>query len=313
MSRTASNESTPDARQGRSDFDPSRAWDEGGAEDVPTLDVSYFPGCSGHSTGREYEQSARIVCAALEIQLHEIEDWSCCGATSAHATDEELAVALGARNLCLAEAQGLAHVVTPCAACFSRLKHAQAHIEEHGSPLGLPDVTGSARVVHLLDLLADPGRLLMLERLRSTDLGALAVVPYYGCLITRPPAITGSGSPENPTSMDLILERIGVQVKRWPYKTRCCGSSLAMTRSDLVEKLCTTLVSMAVRAGAEAIVAACPLCFVNLDTRQRGERAVPIFYFTELMALSMGLDGARKTLRMHHVSPVAVLESKGVM
>lgn len=315
MTRAVSNESSPEAKSAVSGpaHIPSHEGEKGAAGDAAALAVSYFPGCSGHGTGLEYDLSSRSVCAALDIELREIEDWNCCGASSAHATDEELAVALGARNLGLAEAQGLAQVVTPCAACYSRLKHSQVHLEAHGTPLGLDEVKGTTQVVHLLELLAEPARLERLEELRFTELGKLAVVTYYGCLITRPPGVTGAKDPENPTSMDRILEQIGVQVKRWPYKTRCCGTSLAMTRSDLVEELCTLLADMAVRASADAIVTACPLCFVNLDTRQRAERQVPIFYFTELMALFMDLDGARKTLRMHHVSPVALLRSKGVM
>ena len=116
------------------------------------LPVSYFPGCSGHGTGTEYDRSARQVCQALGLELLELEDWNCCGATSAHATDAQLAVALGARNLGLAEALEPDAVVTPCAACFSRLKHAQHHLLEHGTPLGLPEVKGRVQVLHLLDL-----------------------------------------------------------------------------------------------------------------------------------------------------------------
>jgi len=280
---------------------------------VADTSLSYFPGCSGHGTGIEYDRSARQVCTALGLELEEIQDSNCCGATSAHALDDELAVALGARNLGLAEAMGAERFVTPCAACFSRMKHSQVHLSKHGTPLGLPEVQGRTEVVHLLELLSEGTRLDRLEEQRFTGLDKLEVVCYYGCLITRPPEITGARDPENPKSMDRILERMGATVKPWPYKTRCCGTSLAMTRSDLVEELCTELSEMASRAGAEAIVTACPLCFVNLDTRQQGEQRVPIFYFTELMALYMDLDGAHKTLRMHQVSPVALLESKGVV
>jgi heterodisulfide reductase subunit B len=275
--------------------------------------VSYFPGCSGHGTGVEYDRSTRQVCQALGIELREIDDWNCCGATSAHATDAELATALCARNLSLAEAQGLDTLVTPCAACFNRLKHSQVHLEEHGTPLGLPEVTGSARVLHILDLLSQPERLERLEARRFNELHKLEVVTYYGCLITRPPEVTGAKDPENPTTMDRILSQMDIKVQRWPYKTRCCGTSLAMTRTEVVVDLCTELANMAARAGAEAIVTACPLCFVNLDTRQRGETPMPIFYFTELMALFMDLDGARRTVRKHQISPVPLLKSKGVM
>jgi heterodisulfide reductase subunit B len=275
--------------------------------------VSFYPGCSSHSTGIEYDVSARSVCGALDIELQEIEDWNCCGATSAHALDEELSLALGARNLSIAESAGPEEVVTPCAACFSRLRYAAAHIREHGTPIGLPDVKGTARVVHLLDLLATPERLDALERKAFNELGGLSAVCYYGCLTVRPPDITRHPDPENPKSMDRLLERMGVEVRSWPYKTRCCGTSLAMTRTDIVVKLCDDIVGMARRAGADAIVTACPLCFVNIDTRQSEDEPLPVLYFTELMALYMDLDGWQRTLRRHKVSPMRLLRSKGVL
>ena len=282
-------------------------------QDTPRR-ISYFPGCSSHGTGVEYEISARKVCEALGIELREIEDWNCCGATSAHALDPELSLSLGARNLGLAEELGLDELVTPCAACFSRLRHAAKHIEEHGTPIGLPEVTGSAKVLHLLDVLATEERLEALGRKIFTELKGLRVVPYYGCLTVRPADVTGAVDPENPTSMDRLLERMGVEVRRWPYKTRCCGTSLAMTRTDVVETLVDGIVAMARRAEAEALVTACPLCFVNLDTRQSGgDEPMPVLYFTELMALYMDLDGCRKTLRRHAISPVRLLRSKGIV
>ena len=280
--------------------------------EATTLSLSYYPGCCKHGTGIEYDESTRSVCRALGIDLREVEDWNCCGATSAHALDPDLAVALGARNLALVERDGLGKVVVPCAACFSRLRHAAAHVADHGTPIGLPEVHGTAAILHLLDLLATPERLAEIASLVRTDLSALRAVPYYGCLIVRPPSVTGCSEPENPSSMDRLLAAAGVEVRSWPYKTRCCGTSLAMTRTEVVEALCTELAAMARRAGAEVLVVACPLCFVNLDSRQRSEAQMPVLYFTELLALAMGLEGSRATLWRHGVSPKRLLAAKGI-
>ncbi len=275
--------------------------------------ISYYPGCSSHGTGIEYDASTRKVCAALGLDLQDIEDWNCCGATSAHAMDEKLSLSLGARNLGIAEKMGAEVVVTPCAACFSRLKHAANHVAEHGTPIGLPEVTSTTRVMHILDLLATEDRLDQLEKKAFTELHRLKVVTYYGCLTVRPPDVTGHKNPENPRSMDRILERMGVEVRSWPYKTKCCGTSLAMTRADVVETLCDDISAMARRAEADAIVTACPLCFVNIDTRQTSEDQVPVLYFTEVMALFMDLDGCRRTLKRHQISPVKLLKERGVL
>jgi heterodisulfide reductase subunit B len=254
-----------------------------------------------------------MVCDALGIELREIDDWNCCGATSAHAIDEELAKALGVRNLIQAEKVGLSKIVVPCAACFNRLRHASVRLDAEGPPQGFDGFESSAEVIHLLELLSSEARLEQLEARRFNELHQLKVVCYYGCLIVRPPEVTGAKDPENPTSMDTIMARMGISVVSWPYKTRCCGSSMSMTRTETAERLCTELADMAVRAGADAIVTACPLCFVNLDTRQRRSAPLPIFYFTELMAIFMDLAGAKAMVRRHQVSPVPLLREKGIM
>ena len=279
----------------------------------PRTAVSFFPGCSAHGTGVEYAASARSVCAALGIDLLEIPDWSCCGSTSAHALDHDLGLALAARNLAIAEKAGLEELVTPCPACFARLRGAAAQIASDGPPTSSPEVRGTVRVAHLLDLIAAPPRLAALETRVGVDLGSLRVVPYYGCLAVRPPALTGCSDPENPTTMDTILGRVGADVASWPWKTRCCGSSLALTRTEIVTELTTEIVAMARRAGADIIVTACPLCFVNLDTRQSAKPRLPVMYFTELLAIAMGLEGSRRSMKRHLISPERVLADRGLL
>jgi len=169
-------------------------------------------------------------------------------------------------------------------------------------------------VLHLLDVLATPETLDALEVWPgAASLGGLRAVCYYGCLTVRPPRLTGADSPENPTSMDRLLGAMGVDVCQWPSKTECCGSSLSLTRTELVVDATTEIADTAKRAGAEVMVTACPLCFVNLDMRQSAGVPVPVMYFTELMALYMGLPGAHRTLRHHQVSPVGPLRARGVV
>lgn len=283
-------------------------------EDAAKKRVSYFPGCSCHGTGIEYDLSSRDVCAALGVELAELEDWNCCGTSSAHAVEARLSIALCARNFRLARDQGQETVVTPCAACFSRLKHAAVHIRDHGAPEGMPDLVEAPEVLHLLDVLTLPE---VLEAMESwpgrRPLSGLKAVCYYGCLTVRPPGVTGAPCPENPTTMDRLLTLMGAEVLAWPSKTECCGSSLSLTRSDLVVSAVTGIAEMAARAGAEVMVTACPLCFVNVDTRQAGPRPVPVMYFTELMAFYLGLPAARRTLWRHQVSPTSALRARGVV
>jgi heterodisulfide reductase subunit B len=280
------------------------------------LKVSYYPGCTLKGTAKEFDESTSEVCKALDIELVEIPDWNCCGATSAHVTNEYLSFALPARNLMLAQEMGQ-DIVVPCAACFNRLKFAEKEIlnKKHKET----GYRGDIRIMNLLDLLSQDETLKRIEKKIKKRLKGLKAVTYYGCLISRPPKITDIKNYENPEDMDKIITALGVSCLPWSYKTDCCGASLALTRTDITLKLVHRLFEMALEAGAECMVVACSLCHANLDTRQQEiadkygkEYYIPIFYFTELMGLAMGHD-VTPWFRGHLVDPTRLLKSKGLM
>lgn len=275
---------------------------------------AYFPGCSAHGSGREYDATTRAVFAALGHELTDIPDWSCCGASSAHAVSEVLALALPGRDLAKAEEMG-ADVLVPCAACFNRLSRAALVLPAMREHLGqnLPRFRGKARVLHPMRPLSEPESLAQLATERKQALGGLRLVPYYGCLTVRPAEVTGMTGPEleNPTPMDRIMEVCGAEIRSWSFKTSCCGAGQALPSPEITERLTLGLVEGALEAGADAIVTGCPLCFVNLETQQlqaarhgRSIQTVPVFYFTELVALCLGLPKTRRTLKRHLI-PVA--------
>jgi heterodisulfide reductase subunit B len=277
------------------------------------MKASYYPGCALHGTALEYDESTRAVAALLDVELVELPDWSCCGASSAHATDEALAIDLPARNLSIAEAQGM-DLVVPCAACYSRLKTAERKTSGDGAR------DGGIRVLNPLEFLLAAGLSAKMEGLLKRPLTGLKVVCYYGCLLVRPPDVTGTKGYEHPEEMDRLIELTGAEPVPWSYKTDCCGGSLVLTRTDIVMHLAGRLFEKAVEAGAEAIVAACPLCQSNLDSREEeiarrsGSRyGLPVFYFTELIGLAMGHRDADKWLRRHFVDPRKLLASKGLV
>ena len=284
------------------------------------MEVSYYPGCSIEGVAREYGESVAAVARILGIDLKELKDWTCCGAASAHVTDDMLALALPARNLETAGKTGLG-LVTPCAACYSRLKHADKALRSGEKIEGVSDgYRGDFSIKHLVDFMWEElGEKAILEKVRK-PLGGLKAVCYYGCLITRPPRVTDAGDPDNPESMDNILKTLGAEVKNWSYKTDCCGADHALTMPEVAWKLVQKLFDMAGEAGADAIVVACPLCHSNLDTHQEevsaqaGKRyQVPIFYFTELMGLAFGDSGAEKWFGRHFVDPGPLLREKGLL
>lgn len=285
-------------------------------------EVSYYPGCSLHGTAREYDESIRGVCSILNIQLHELEDWTCCGASSAHCTDERLAFQLAARNLAIAEKRGL-ELLVPCVACYSRFKMAEKEVKEHseGHSKGIHfPYQGNVPIRYSLDFFCEESILEEVKRKRVKPLSGLKVVCYYGCLTVRPPKVTGIHDYENPQHMDRLMEGLGAEPIQWSYKTDCCGASLVMTRTDIVRSLGQKLLSMAKEAEADCVVTGCPMCQSNLDTRQEelekegGQKFdLPILYFTELMGLALGHRDVKKWLGRHLTDPIKVLNSKGLI
>jgi heterodisulfide reductase subunit B len=271
--------------------------------------IGYYPGCSLESTAREYDLSFRAVASKVGVELIEIPDWNCCGASSAHAVDPLLAVALPARNLMIAEAMEL-DVTAPCAACFLRLMEAKKRMDEDVSLrkeieeiLGR-QYRGTAKVYHPLTVFSQSAIKKKIRGAVINKLKGLKVVCYYGCYLVRPPEITHFDDPENPTVMDDLIGLTGAQVFDWSWKVDCCGGSHALLLPELVEPLVNEITDGARKAGAQGIVTACPLCQSNLETRQRGPDTLPIFYFPELLGLAMGLKKeAEGWWRRHLIRP----------
>lgn len=280
-------------------------------------DVTYYPGCSLHGTAREYDESFRGVSQLLGVKLHELEDWTCCGSTSAHCTDEALAVALPVRNLTIADKYNR-EMLVPCVACYSRFIAAKEEAKEHPEYLPSP-YEGKTSIRYALDFFCDKPLIDELEAKKTKPLSGLKIACYYGCLAVRPPKLTGVLEYENPEHMERLMEVLGAETLGWSYKTDCCGASLVMTRTDIVTALSQKIMAMAIEAGADCIVTGCTMCHSNLDTRQasltaEGEkREIPIFYFTELMGLSMGHRDVKKWLNRHITDPIKLLSNKGLL
>ena len=285
------------------------------------MKYAYYPGCSLHSTAKEYDRSLRAVCEKVGIELEEVKNWICCGSTPAHTTSKLLSLALPLKNLAEIEKSGFKEVIVPCAACFSRFKIAQHEIDT--KPQLAAEVEGiiehkfrdGVKVYHPLDILSNSAGLSTLTELVKNDLSGLKVVCYYGCLLTRPPKVTGFDVCEYPQSMDKILQAVGVSTLDWSYKTDCCGASFALTRTEIVLKLSRDILEGAKSVGADAIAVACPMCQANLDTRQEEIEKkyqvtyhLPILYFTQLMGLAFDIPAEKLLLKRHLVDSEDLLE-----
>ena len=286
---------------------------------------AYYPGCSLHGTADEYDISARAALFALGIKLEEPKGWNCCGSTPAHSTDHYLSVSLPLRNLLALEREGFRNITTPCPSCFIRLRTAQK--ESRGEDVrerllaemgAIP--SAEVQVDHLLQTVTERIGFKKIQEQIVHPLKGMKVVCYYGCIITRPPDITGVPDYEYPTSMDRLVKTLGAVPLDWSYKTRCCGGSLSISRPAIALKLAEKILQNARDVGADAIVVACPLCQINLDARQgqiseeSGKHFnLPIVYFTQLMGLAFGMNASQLGLDKHIVDAGPIVGKIGTL
>ena len=282
-----------------------------------------YPGCAAHSTARDMYESTNTVAGSLGIELVEIDGWTCCGATAGHQTDHTLAVSLPGSNLMMAQDMDM-DVVVSCAACYNRMKYANHQIagseeirKRTADVLG-QDYNGSVKVRHLVEVLLEDIGVEKISELATHSLNGLKVACYYGCLLVRPHEVTLFDNPENPTSLDRLVNAMGGEAIDWPHKVECCGGVLAITKTDVVVKLADKIIGMAKDAGADCIAVACPLCQSNLDLRQLdiqnklGKKYdIPVLYITQLLGLCLGNSPGKLGMSKLVVSPGNVIDAVG--
>ena len=279
------------------------------------MKVTYYPGCSLEGTARDYADSIHELCALLGIELEEVPDWNCCGATAAHSINHQASIELAGRNLRQAAELGWRDMLVPCPMCFNRLKTAVKTLQgEERRHYRIELDAAVPRIWDLANFMASDEILPKITSRVKAPLKDLNVVCYYGCMASRPPQMTDAADCENPQSMDRLVTALGATVLKWPYKTDCCGASLALSRPDMVHQLVGKLYDMALRVGAQAIVVSCQMCHANLDMYQDKIEAtwgrkfeLPILYFTELVGMACQLPGVTTTLARHFVDPLPLL------
>ena len=266
------------------------------------MTYTYYPGCSLHAGGVAYEKSLRAVFGKLGIELVELDDWNCCGATAYMSVRKTVAYAISARNLSLAAALGR-DMVAPCSACYMVLNKTRAYLAE--LPRLREDVSAAlaeaglecrpdVNVRHPLDVLARDVGIERIQAAQTHVLSEFRPACYYGCQIVRPYSALPDDDPENPMAMERLMESLGASPVDYPPKVKCCGGSLVITYEPVAKTLCKELVDWAVERGANCIVTVCPLCQTNLDVltpRSRvtnGSPPIPILYFTQLVGLALG-------------------------
>ncbi len=264
------------------------------------MKVSYYPGCTLSTRAKGYDRSGRAVAARLGIELEELADWQCCGATFPLATDNSMALIAPTRVLYQAEQAG-ERVAALCAICYHVLRRTQTALERDPAMRDRinwfteQEYQGRLRVVHLLEVLRDDIGWEAIAQQVVRPLTGLRAAPYYGCLLLRPYDEIGLDDPEAPTILHDLIRVLGAEAVDFPYNIECCGSYLTVKEPAVSETLSRDIVASARAHGAQVVVTACPLCQFNLDWPQRetafgrsGDE-IPVVYFTQLMAVALGL------------------------
>ena len=281
---------------------------------------TYYPGCSTEATATGLELSTQAIARSLDIELIELEDWTCCGSTPYGSLDKLESIPVAARNLALAEKSGL-DLVTPCSSCFVTLHGANLELknnlrlmEQVNEALAVVNLEyhGEVRVRHLTEVLVKDVTPEVIASRVQQGLNGLKVAPYYGCQLVRPDY--GFDDPESPQSLDRLVESLGAEAVPYPLKNRCCGGSLIISEENLALSLLNKLLGNAVDNGAQCIVTPCPLCHINLDAYQsrvnskfKTDYHLPVLFVTQLIGLALGIEAQALGLNTNIVSLNPVL------
>ncbi|MGD0883293.1 MAG: CoB--CoM heterodisulfide reductase iron-sulfur subunit B family protein [Thermodesulfovibrionales bacterium] len=286
------------------------------------MEIAYYPGCSLHASSELYDIQNRLVFRKLGVQLKEIDDWSCCGATSASKTDEFLSVALPARNLGIADACGLSDLVIPCSSCYSRMLVSQKRL---ANDTELKDrinaelarkVEGRIKILSILEVLVPKAHSGEIAEKTKIKLAGLKPASYYGCLLTRFPSdVAVPDDVENPQGMEILCKALGAEPIEWGYKTDCCGASAVINDADTSLILMSKIMKDALARGANCFVTTCPMCQMNLDAYQdkAGEtfgikEKLPVYFITELLGIAIGVSPKEMQVDRHFIDAMGLLK-----
>jgi len=268
------------------------------------MKVSYYPGCTLKTKAKNLDETVTGSLKALEARVEELPRWNCCGAVLSLADDDLLHLIAPLRVLIRVQEAGNQIAVTACSMCYNTLARVNQIIhndEEKLNTLNLfmeeePDYEGNVEVMHILNFLKDKVGFDTLAEQIQVPLAGLNVAPYYGCSLLRPKDIA-IDTRDRPRIFEEFLEALGATAVRFDAAHDCCGSYQVISNPDLAVENSAKILADAARRKADVIASSCPLCEFNIGKMQttiQGERpkvtGIPTFYFTQLLAVALGLS-----------------------
>ncbi|MEJ2101792.1 MAG: heterodisulfide reductase-related iron-sulfur binding cluster [Desulfobacterales bacterium] len=276
------------------------------------INLSYYPGCSLKTSARENNASLIYLFRHLGYNLVELEDWNCCGSSSAHSVDTDLAFDLASRNLSLAPVDR--PLLVACPSCLLRLRHAYLRLEneaaarQHYEKTWHKPFDPKLQIMHFFEFL-DQMDLLKYSADGAPRLAGLKFVPYYGCMLARPPIMRHEKNYHG--LMERILTKLGATAEKWSFSSRCCGTFLTVARPEIVQPMVNEIIQAAIDAKADCIVTACAMCHMNLEMRCSLKERIPILHFSEIISLALGIGKKQYKgwFSRHLVNPKPLLKA----
>jgi heterodisulfide reductase subunit B len=292
------------------------------------MKLSYFPGCTLKNHAKNFEDSALCALKNLGIEVEELKRWNCCGTVFSLCTDDLIHHVAPVRNLIRTKELDSDKLMTLCAMCYNTLKRSNQRMKNNPEDLEIINnlmyredlrYQGDVQVLHLLELLKHEIKFEAIAQKIKIPLNGLKIASYYGCYLVRPAEI-GFDDMENPTILDDLMQVLGAEPIDFPFKTECCGAYQTVDKPEIIADRTNQILSSASGQGAEAVVVSCPLCAFNLDQRQKETlqqypdfKSVPIFYFSQLMAIALGCPQESLRLDLHYTDPKPILSEKGLI
>jgi len=290
------------------------------------MKLLYYPGCTLKTSAKNLEKSAFAIMEALGHEMVEMEDWNCCGVVASLTDDDLMHHLAPLRSLIHVEDQGEDKVVTLCDMCCNTLKQTNLRVKENPDDLETlnlfmdreNDYKGTVKVIHFLEFLRDEVGFNVIKKKVKRPLKGIKIMPYYGCMLLRPREVAIDDA-EEPTILGDLLSALGAEVVDNPFKIECCGSYHTVENKELVSKRAHRITTFATVRDSDAMVLSCPLCRFNLDARGKeaekmfkSYKQIPVYYYTQLIAITLGLDPEVCGFDQHVVDPLTLLKKKGV-
>ncbi len=291
------------------------------------MKISYYPGCTLKTKAKNLESSALACLDALGVEYEELPRWNCCGAVYSLSDDDLIHLIAPVRDLIRVQEQGFDTVLTLCSMCYNTLARANELMKNDEVKRGTindfmdeePDYKGEIKVVHFLDFIRDEIGWDKLKANVKNPLNGMKLAPYYGCTLLRPGDVSIDKS-NSPVVFEECMEALGAEIVKFPKAIECCGSYQVLGNPEAALKVSNDIITEATAFGAEAMALTCPLCDYNLGHRQEemlkkyeGTKALPMFYFTQLMAVALGVDPENYNLDLNQAVSQEFLKGKNLL